>query len=430
MKKKIVGICIMTLLVTITFVPANVIGLQLSKTADIVKEYNQNEPVFEPKFSDYIYFKTWGSDEFDSTGGYGSTILGNHIYLIVGLSDDGGGYSVNNHIGVLKYDKDDGSLIDSIVVDSPHELSPRDIVAYKNHIYLLGQVGDYDYDNHALIKLDTDLNVVIYSKISRLGYAYFKPQKMTVGTDGIYIGGEIKGVTDGLDIFLAKFDEDCNLVWDEYSVWERDDSQYLEEGGLGVHNGFIYMSGEGFLIKFSSTGALVKTLILPYSLWGTAIAAYGDKIYVCFMKYVVVTVDLLIAAYDEDLNEQWSRSFNKGSYFDKAYSVVATSDFLYIGGAVCNIDMSISGFVLKFDLGTKKEAWYKEIGGRSGAISLVKEGNYLYVSGMILGSSSVESFLMKCDLDWGKCIALDGIVQNTLIARVLERIVQKFKNIF
>jgi len=111
-----------------------------------------------------------------------------------------------------------------------------------------------------------------------------------VDDTGIYMAGSTLGIPNGFgddDAFIAKWDEDGNLLWDR--VWGGADHD--EARSVKVYGGYVYVvgttysfgsGGDIFLAVFKPTGELVWDLA-----WGTSeleegvdIAFYNDYAYV------------------------------------------------------------------------------------------------------------------------------------------------------
>jgi hypothetical protein len=176
-----------------------------------------------------------------------------------------------------------------------------------------------------------------------------------VGESGnIYVAGMFTGTVD-LDpsyfveehtpkgtsgAFLAKYNPDLHLLW--ISTWGSGDSDTAND--IAVQDGFVYVTGTGFVRKFTDSGDLV---------WANDLGKTGEAVvvdpsvgvYVAGHYPFVLTLepDCYLAAFDLDGNPRWEKTWG-GPYDDRVYDMIVNSNGnVYVTGHVMgDVDMDPS----------------------------------------------------------------------------------------
>jgi len=236
-------------------------------------------------------------------------------------------------------------------------------------------------------------------------------------SNNIYITGSISvDETETTDAFLAKFDNNGNIIW--YKIW----GGIYDDSGSGIafdSSGNVYMGGSTssfgpdlpksnwFLAKFDNAG----NQIWNYS-WGTIEGEWGGKIAVDssdFIYYIGSTwghgypsANVGLVKFNSTGVIQWARYWGIGGYDSPRGLVIDSSDNIYIiagsdnrglgGRDVALIKYNSAGTLL-WDI-----AW-----GSSGyddprGITLDNLGN-IYITGVIdsYGAGDYDIFIAKFD---------------------------------
>lgn len=236
-------------------------------------------------------------------------------------------------------------------------------------------------------------------------------------SNNIYITGSISvNETETTDAFLAKFDNNGNIIW--YKIW----GGIYDDSGSGIafdSSGNVYMGGSTasfgsdvananwFLAKFDNAG----NQIWNYS-WGTNEGEWGGKIAVDssdFIYYIGSTwghggpsANVGLVKFNSTGGIQWARYWGIGGYDSPRGLVIDSSDNIYIiagsdnrgfgGRDVALIKYNSAGTLL-WDI-----AW-----GSSGyddprGITLDNLGN-IYITGVIdsYGAGDYDIFILKYD---------------------------------
>jgi len=400
--------------------------------------YNIDNTEYSCLIEDYlkpIYFKTWKSNYY--TYGSRSTIddKNNHIYFYVSEINENQESSY-----LLKYNKADGSLIKSKIIESEYNLGAIDIVFYQDFIYL---AGAYSLGSNALgvflSKFDTNLDLLEISFLEKKPVGIPCLSYMDIDNEGIYMGGTYLYLgSENIDIFFTKYNFECEPVWGEPKIWEtpnRVESANSGASGLTVCGEYVYMTGVSrteeeylaFILKYNKNdGSLVKQLLLDEDkAVGAVIKGQNEKIYLCSYvdtseSFPDLKIDLVLSVYDTNLNEEWMQSYDIG-VFEAPLDMEIHENYIYL----CGFDLhmltaSMYGFVFKCNINTGDFIWCKKIKEISTAHSIHVDNEYLYLSGSVKREDT-EAYIMKCNHngEGGKIKQINSL--NNLLTFILQK---------
>lgn len=367
-------------------------------------------------FIDPIFFKTCRSNEFDSSVGHKSAIYNNNMYVTVYLYDT----DILDQIGILKYDITNGNLVKGVLIEGNQGGRPMDIIVYQDHIYILVEpLLDFVA---VLLKLDLNLdNIIDMSIISEPDT--IRPISMTAGYDGIYIAGR---TYDPDDVFLAKFDANCNPIWNpSYRTWEKGEGikETLSESGdcLTIYDGHVYLTGfvdidgeaapcESFILKYDTNGNLVQEVIGDEYYIGTVIEGHDGRIYVSYEKISILGRQVIMSAYDTNLNPLWSHTLDGANWYKTGTAIAFDDDYLYLCGMSIDLSllnlMEFSTFIFKCNIHNNgNKEWLKIVEENDpAAFSIHTDNDYLYLSGATLVNNNPgieQAFVLKCTKEGG-----------------------------
>jgi len=378
----------------------------------IRNEYNIRESSIQGYDStiDPIYCKIWENPEFDASSTRGFAYDNNgYCYVMTSLADLDGMIRVNEHIGILKYDLSDGSLVKEILLESNQNPSAAGITFHNGHIYIVGEYPSF------IAKLDTNLNII---KVTTLENFYFQPRDVLSDNTGIYIAGDVYNPdSDDFDVFLIKFNSNCELVWEDIVYWDYQDETM---SGYTVNNGNIYLTGStriknpdetftwwSFILKYDSNGNLLKQLIGEELETGFSIKIANGKI---FVGYGVVTpadnimgyvYDLKVSAYNSDFETEpiWSYVFDQ-SMLDMGFDVIIVNGQVFLLGTTIDIvgmDAYMRPFLIKINGQNGNEIWAKDFTGLCIPDDIQVIGNEIVLCGEAISEMHQYGMFMKCD---------------------------------
>ncbi|MFZ2125785.1 MAG: hypothetical protein WA087_01555, partial [Candidatus Saccharimonadales bacterium] len=225
-------------------------------------------------------------------------------------------------------------------------------------------------------------------------------ESMAQTSDGGYITtGKSQSNLSGVnDMFIAKYDSNLNLTWN--NTWggtseDRANSIKQTSDGGYIVAGWTYSFGVGgwdsFLVKYDSSGNVVwnKTWGGPGMDRADSVAQTADGGYIVSGTYAINGGDSYIAKYDSDGNIVWNKTWG-GSEFDEGSSVIQTSDNGYMVTGTTN---SFGGgymqlFLIKYD-SDGNMSWNNVYSGldytSSESIVQTSDGGYA-IAGSVSGS--------------------------------------------
>ncbi|MBI5224159.1 PQQ-like beta-propeller repeat protein [Candidatus Micrarchaeota archaeon] len=212
---------------------------------------------------------------------------------------------------------------------------------------------------------------VLWNKTFDRGFGYEEIDGLEIRSDGIYVSGWSEGKNSSIDLFLAKYDKNGNLLWNATFGTSKHDEQ---NGEMIVDNDRIYVAG---------------------LLSGEAYALGGYW---------------TLFAFDKNGNYFWNKtSFTYGA---DALGLTADDHFLYAVGIVPNLKDGGQIGLVKYDK-SGQEIWSRTWGGNKGEASrtvLLKDG-FVYVVGQSESfGQNGDIVILKFDTDgnllntsfWGK----------------------------
>lgn len=416
MKKIIVAILVVGCLLTTSIAAVN--AAVNPNQDEYANEENAPVPAGSSDFIDPIYYKKWDSTNFDKAEGVASTLLNGYLYVLAKVSDIEDNIEVNEHVAILKFLMDDGMLKESVILDDPG--IPRDIVAFKGYIYAIALLGASK--KPALLKINAnDLSLEKRHDISGGG---LEPEDIDVNDNYIYVAGNADAP---FSIFLAKFDENCNPDWKKYYSEQEIQAVSPDGDGIAVYDNHIYLTGtcmpidtediRPFILKYDAdSGALVDELIInENSCLGFSVEGRDGKIYACISKWdgILEAFDLCVKIYNTDLDLLLQKTFELDAglteyyFYEWGCNMVFLDNYLYICGRVLGISGD-EGFVLKCGSNNLQKEWFKRIQEHpSWVYSIhVDADNKLYLSGWVGNKEERKVFILKCNHNGGKNLAL------------------------
>lgn len=270
-----------------------------------------------------------------------------------------------------------------------------------DNIYIIGrtnELGDGESDIF-LLKYDTLGNFIwdqIWDNYSKGGESMISIDSL----DNIYIAGNTNWLGENKsDIFLKKYDNSGNLLWNR--SWGGDQDDHCSTIGIDSSDN-IYIAGgtESFglgvmdmlLLKYNSSGALLLNYTwgdLKYeSCYGLAIDSF-DKIYItCYSDFYSFEGTSTLIKCDTSGKFQWNRTWNdKGP----AYCAVDSLGNIVVAG------YKNSHLLLKYNnLGI--QIWNTTIGGKvefTGDIAIDSQDN-IYITGHHKFGCNRDGFATTC----------------------------------
>jgi hypothetical protein len=402
------------------------------------EDYNTNEfitlDVNIDGYIDPIFYNTWQSTEFDGGFSRHSIVYNNYLYKLTYQFDvledeeDDKSWIVNQHLGILKYDIDDGSLVKQKTLILKEDLlteylsKPHGIAVYNNYIYILIDIGAqsgiaFYYLDALLLKFDTGLNLIsdwtqcgIRSYVEWQDHGeYFSPEYLLSGSDGLYVTGNIEWKYENYDIFLIKFDENCNYIWNQ--TYGSNDKEFIMEDQtiMTYSNDCVYIAGYNgngpLVLKYDKDGNLINTVNENNRLAGRLIFNKDNKIYVFSAKSA--SSNLALTVYNLDL-----QPIGETIYYDDQiesgnihpYDITFDNDNIYVSGDLFTGEYDdeghgiFKGFILKIDMDSLEKKWLKLVEQESYYCYISSTDDHLFLSGTLWNT---RIFLIICDKDGG-----------------------------
>ncbi|MEA2104038.1 MAG: T9SS type A sorting domain-containing protein [Candidatus Cloacimonadota bacterium] len=216
------------------------------------------------------------------------------------------------------------------------------------------------------------------------------------------------------DVWIVKTDESGNEVWNQtyggsyfdlaFSIQQTSDGGYIIAGETETN---VTSSKDFWLIKIDEYGNEEWNQIYggsdqdrAYSVQQTIDGGYIVAGYT--ESYGMGNSDFWIVKADENGIEEWNQTYG-GNYFDKAYSIIQTTDGGYIiAGYTESYGVGVSDFwIVKTD-DSGNEEWNQTYGGdyfdRANSIQQTSDGGYI-IAGYTesYGTGQVDFLLVKID---------------------------------
>ena len=239
-----------------------------------------------------------------------------------------------------------------------------------------------------------------------------------VGENAVYTCGRIN-IGGDIDCLIIRWDKTTgNIMWqikwgvqtyDEYgySIWSNGSDVYV----VG------YCVGDGdylFLVKYDETGNKIWERTwddvdeqFGYGIWGTT---NGSNIYTCGLSYVGTDRYMLLVKWDHLGNQLWNRTWGDPYPYDIANTVWCDDTYIYTSGFEKSEDFAQNDFLLiKWDA-QGNLIWNRTWGGELedtcyGAWGM---GSHIYQFGSTrsFGAGDQDQILVKWDTDgnyiWNK----------------------------
>ncbi len=284
-----------------------------------------------------IWDVTWGGDGQDYI--YGIVVDGAENIYVVGSTNSFG----DNYGAFIAKFRDDGTLVwDRLWGGSMDEAAYEVRVDASNYIYVVGTTRSFGGDKDVfLLKFDAGGDL----KWDIIWGGAGDDDGFTLRTSGtkIYVAGATSSFGSSTDAFVARFTEDGELVWDRIwngSRYERASDMMVDSNGniilVGYTDSFGFGSYDVFVVKFDQNGNLLWDRVwggkgVEYAMAG--VADPSGNIYVAGHSNSFSTdYKAFIVKLDESGDFQWDKLWGGGGD-DKAFDIRVYGEDIYIGGA-------------------------------------------------------------------------------------------------
>lgn len=231
---------------------------------------------------------------------------------------------------------------------------PAAITTLNNYIYIVGSTFmTSNWTNAFLMKMDDNGNTLFFKTWNGSGYAY--GQGMTTIGDYIYVAGYTHGQAGPpSDIFILKYDEQGNLLWNvtwgNYSIGER-----MDGNGIATDGNWIYVAGNVgglFLLKFDQNGHLIwnVTWQVDVNAGDRGLTVNGSSVYLTAASHDSNGSAVLLLKYDSNGNLIWSTTWGYGNEYPEASTNYNNS--IYITGRMLSmptLPFCSRNFLIKYD---------------------------------------------------------------------------------
>jgi len=270
-------------------------------------------------------------------------------------------------------------------------------------------------------------------------------------SNSIYITGISRGgVLDGLEVFVAKYDLNLNMIWDntyDYTSGARPD------GGLDIDvdsSGNIYITGGAYtgassledilILKYDSSGNLLWDVVKDIggdndfgwrltvlnTIVGWRIIVLGYSFSIAENEYKMVVV-----CYDTSGNYKWYVSFSSNGEVQFDFSkemfvnggITSDGEYIYVVG-----ESKIRGstgndtYFLKYDLnGNLITEKYLYRNGRDFGRDIILDGDVVYIVGSLQSSTNdYDGYILSTDKTGGDTIyEINTIIFAPLLAIII-----------
>lgn len=342
----------------------------------------------------------------------------------IAISDADGQYSWATSFG--------GANNESIVDVASH--SDGEFVAIGNFSSIFLTIGDTTISNSGesdafIVKFNSDKSIAWTKKIGSTEIEEMKSVRMD-GSGNIYVSGQVinKFTLSTIHVFVRKYSSNGSLLWQQIGPSE---GSYPQISGLALdENANVYLCGgingtitfentvltsswpsAGFIVKFSSSGALLDTTMNFNFDKYNGIEIHQNNLYTCAEKinwglgwgWPLSDSKILVQKLDAELNSIWSREAGGAEpvqSLDIARSIsVDNTGNAYLTGTYFSDTLEFAGqtmlnpfnedyyypqiFVLKYS-SSGEEVWGKSLGGihsEEGAAVYAFGDDQFYIAG-------------------------------------------------
>jgi len=263
------------------------------------------------------------------------------------------------------------------------------------NVYVAGDINEESALNATIIKYNSN-GIFQWDRTwggssSERAYSVFVDD-----SDSIFITGSSRSFNTSQDLFIAQYNSDGDLIWNE--TWGGSDSDFGQDlivdnqGNLlitGTTSSFGFGDQDIFLLTFNSTGYLQNKTVWGGTLYDRSKSIVKDSIGNIYImgetgSFGVGNSDVFLLKYDRNQNLVWNTTWGTSTLDRPGDMTIDSNDNLYISGFTYHPDLLTGDenfFIVKISssgLPVWSQIWgtkYIDIGG---SVSVDSKDNVYY----------------------------------------------------